>query len=124
MNAKSFCTLILGGILAASVGVSLSAHIMVSPPDSKAGVTQKYELRVHNEETLAITSVDLTIPDGISVLTIGPAPSGTYTTAKTGDRITSLTWKVDVAASKYLALPFTAKNPDSARDVSWNATGW
>jgi uncharacterized protein YcnI len=121
MNTKRFCALILGGILAASVGVSLSAHIMVSPPDSKAGVTQKYELRVHNEEKVAITSVDLTIPDGIAVLTIGPAPSGTYTTTKTGDRITSLTWKVDVAASKYLALPFTAKNPDSAREVSWNA---
>jgi uncharacterized protein YcnI len=121
MNTKRFCALILGGILAASVGVSLSAHIMVSPPDSKAGVTQKYELRVHNEEKLAITSVDLTIPDGIAVLTIGPAPSGTYTTTKAGDRITSLTWKVDVAASKYLALPFTAKNPDSAREVSWNA---
>ncbi len=121
MNTKSFSALIAGGILAAAAGVSLSAHIMVSPPDSKAGVTQKYELRVHNEEKLAITSVDLAIPDGISVLTIGPAPSGTYTTAKTGDRITSLTWKVDVAASKYLALPFTAKNPDSAREVSWNA---
>jgi uncharacterized protein YcnI len=121
MNTKSFSAWILGGILAAAAGVSLSAHIMVSPPDSKAGVTQKYELRVHNEEKLAITSVDLTIPDGIAVLTIGPAPSGTYTTTKTGDRITSLTWKVDVAASKYLALPFTAKNPDSARDVSWNA---
>jgi uncharacterized protein YcnI len=121
MNTRSCSALIVGGILAAAAGVSLSAHIMVSPPDSKAGVTQKYELRVHNEEKLAITSVDLTIPDGISVLTIGPAPSGTYTTTKTGDRITSLTWKVDVAASKYLALPFTAKNPDSAREVSWNA---
>jgi uncharacterized protein YcnI len=117
MRTKGFSTL----ILATALGVALSAHIMVSPPDSKAGVTQKYELRVHNEEKVAITSVDLAIPDGIAVLTIGPAPSGTYTTTKTGDRITSLTWKVDVPASKYLALPFTAKNPDTARDVSWNA---
>ena len=117
MNTKGFCTL----ILAAALGVSLSAHIMVSPPDSKAGTTQKYELRVHNEEKLAITSVDLAIPTSINVLTIGPAPAGTYTTAKTGDRITSLTWKVDVAAGKYLALPFTAKNPDAASSVSWNA---
>jgi uncharacterized protein YcnI len=117
MSMKSFCTL----VLAAALGVSLSAHIMVSPPDSKAGATQKYELRVHNEEKVAITSVDLAIPDGITVLTIGTAPAGTYTTAKTGDRITSLTWKVDVAAGKYLALPFTAKNSDTARSVSWNA---
>ena len=121
MSTKGFCALILGGVLAAALGVSLSAHIMVSPPDSKAGVTQKYELRVHNEEKIAITSVDLAIPSAITVLSIGTAPAGTYTTTKTGDRITSLTWKVDVAAGKYLALPFTAKNPDAASSVSWNA---
>src|SRR5216684_5392150 len=117
MSTKGFCTL----ILAACVGVSLSAHIMVSPPDSKAGVTQKYELRVHNEEKVAITSVDLAIPDAVTVLSVGTAPAGTYTTTKAGDRITALTWKVDVQAGKYLALPFTAKNPDAAREVSWNA---
>jgi uncharacterized protein YcnI len=117
MKMKGFCTL----ILATALGVSLSAHIMVSPPDSKAGATQKYELRVHNEEKIAITSVDLAIPDAITVLSIGTAPAGTYTTTKTGDRITALAWKVDVQAGKYLALPFTAKNPDAAREVSWNA---
>ena len=105
---------------AAAMGASLSAHIMVSPPDSKAGATQKYELRVHNEEKSMIKSVELTIPDGITVVAIGTAPAGTYTTAKTGDRITSLTWTVDVAPEKYLALPFTAKNPDTARKVAWN----
>ena len=56
---------------------SVSAHIMVSPPESKAGVTQKYELRVHNEEKLATAEVVLDIPDGITVLSIGTAPAGT-----------------------------------------------
>jgi uncharacterized protein YcnI len=116
MNMKTFSTL----ALAAGIGVSLSAHIMVSPPDSKAGVTQRYELRVHNEEKVAIKSVELTVPDAITVVSIGTAPSGTYTTTKTGDRITSLTWTVDVAPEKYLALPFMAKNPDKATKVSWN----
>lgn len=110
----------VGLAAAAMMGASLSAHIMVSPPDSKAGTTQKYELRVHNEEKSVIKSVELTIPDGITVVSIGTAPAGTYTTAKTGDRITLLTWTVDVAPDKYLALPFTAKNPDSAKKVSWN----
>lgn len=105
---------------AAVMGASLSAHIMVSPPESKVGATQKYELRVHNEEKSIIKSVELTIPDGITVESIGTAPAGTYTTAKTGDRITTLTWTVDVAPEKYLALPFTAKNPDTAKKVSWN----
>jgi uncharacterized protein YcnI len=117
MKMKTFGSLALAAVL----GASVSAHIMVSPPDSKAGATQKYELRVHNEEKVAIKSVDLTIPDGITVLSIGTAPAGSYTTTKSGDRITSLTWTVDVAPTKYLALPFTAKNPDSAREVKWVA---
>jgi uncharacterized protein YcnI len=98
---------------------SASAHIMVSPPESKAGVTQKYELRVHNEEKLATAEVVLDIPDGITVLSIGAAPAGTYTTSKTGDRIAVLTWKVAVQPGKYLALPFTAKNPETAQEVRW-----
>ena len=40
---------------------------------------------------------------------------------KSGDRITSITWKVDVQPTKYLALPFTAKNPEGARDLHWTA---
>jgi uncharacterized protein YcnI len=110
----------LAVVLAVAAAVSLSAHIMVSPPESKAGATQRYELRVHNEEKIAIKSVDLTIPDGIDVISIEKAPAGTVTTTKSGDRITSVSWTVDVAPSKYLALPFTAKNPATATEVKWN----
>src|SRR4051812_48948640 len=111
---------IVGALAIASVfGASVSAHIMVSPPESKSGATQNYELRVHNEEKVGIKSVELTIPDGITVTSIGKAPAGAYTTAKTGDRITSLTWTVDVAPTKYLALPFTAKNPVGPKQLTW-----
>jgi len=99
---------------------SLSAHIMVSPPESKAGATQKYEVRVHNEGKVAATAIDLAIPEGITVVDVAQPAAGTFTTTKTGERITSITWKVDVAPTKYLALPFTAKNPDAAKDVKWN----
>jgi len=99
---------------------SLSAHVMVSPPESKAGTTQKYEVRVHNEGKVAATGIDLDIPDGITVVDVAQPTAGSFSTKKTGERITSITWKVDVAPSKYLALTFTAKNPDTARDVKWN----
>jgi len=107
-------------ILAVAAVTSLSAHIMVSPPESKAGVTQRYELRVHNEGKVATSSVELSIPEGVTVTEVAKPPAGTFTTAKTGDRITTITWTVEVAPSKYLALPFTAKNPDGARNLQWN----
>jgi uncharacterized protein YcnI len=45
-------------LLAASVVTSRSGHIMVSPPQSKAGAVQKYELRVHNEAKVAATYIN------------------------------------------------------------------
>ena len=109
----------LTSIAVVLAAASVSAHIMVSPPQSKTGQTQKYELRVHNEEKVATTEVDLQIPDGVNVLSVGTAPAGAYTTSKTGDRVTGVAWKVAVEPGKYLALPFTAKNPATAQDVHW-----
>src|SRR5215475_8620449 len=107
-------------VLAASAAVSLSAHVMVSPTTSKSGATQKYEVRVHNEAKVAATSVDLDIPDGVEVADIAKPAAGTFTTKKTGDRITMITWQIDVQPSKYVALPFTAKNPAGAAELKWS----
>lgn len=108
-------------VLLASLAVaSLSAHVTVSPLQSKAGAVQKYELRVHNEAKIAATSIDLDIPDGVTVTDVAKSTAGTSTTKKTGDRITGITWQVDVQPSKYVALPFTAKNPDGTTDLHWS----
>lgn len=106
-------------LLLASAVTSLSAHVMVSPPQSTPGAMQKYELRVHNEGKVAATSIDLDIPDGVTVTEVAKLPAGTYTTKMTGNRITVITWHIDVQPSKYTALPFTAKNPDSASELRW-----
>ena len=100
--------------------VSMSAHIMVSPPQSKVAGVQRYELRVHNESKIAVAAVELEIPSGITVTAIDQPAAGTYTTTKTGDRIVAIKWQVDVPPSKYLALPFTATNPGMAMEVHWN----
>jgi uncharacterized protein YcnI len=107
-------------VLAASAATTLSAHIMISPTQSKTGATQKYEVRVHNEAKVAATSIDLTIPDGVEVTDVAKPATGTFTTKKSGDRITTITWTVEVAPAKYLALPFTAKNPADGAELHWN----
>lgn len=107
-------------ILASLVVTSLSAHIVVSPSQSKSGATQKYEVRVHNEGKQAATSIELEIPDGITVLDVAKPTPGSYTTATSGTRITRITWQVEVQPNKYVALPFDAKNPDGEKDVHWN----
>lgn len=103
-----------------TAAASLSAHIIVAPLKSEAGSVQRYELRVHNEGDIAATSFDLDIPDGVDVVDVATPKTGTFTTVKTGDRITSITWTVEVAPDKYLAFPFNAKNPATPVDVHWN----
>ena len=90
------------------------------PSDSKSGVVQKYHLRVHNESKVAATSVDLDMPDGVTVTDIAMSATGTFTTKKNGDRITGITWTIDVPPSKYVALPFTAKNPEGVSELRWS----
>lgn len=111
---------LLAAVLAPLIAASAYAHIMVSPPESKAGATQNYELRVHNEGKVATTALDLEIPEGITVLNVATPAAGSYDTTKTGTRVTAITWKVDVQPGKYVALKFAAKNPEGAKDVRWN----
>jgi uncharacterized protein YcnI len=116
MRIKLFLVL----LLAAAAATSLSAHVTVSPLQSKPGVVQKYELRVHNEAKVAATSVDLDIPDGVTVTEVAKPAAGSYTTKTAGDRITVITWQIDVQPTKYVALPFTAKNPEGATELHWS----
>ena len=113
-------TLASAALFAVAAGVSLSAHIVVAPLQSKSGATQKYELRVHNEAKVATKSIDLDVPDGVTVTDVAKPAAGTVTTKKTGDRITTITWQVEVAPQKYLAFPFTAQNPSGAAELHWN----
>src|SRR6185295_8483588 len=99
----------IAALVVVFAAASLSAHVMVSPTTSKAGASQKYEVRVHNESKVAAKSIELEVPEGVTVTDVAKAAAST--TKKNGDRVTSITWSVDVQPQKYVALVFTAKNP-------------
>ena len=107
-------------VFTALSAISVSAHLMISPTQSKPGAVQKYELRVHNEAKVAASSIDLEVPDGVNVTEVAKPATGTYTTKTSGDRIATITWQVEVQPGKYVSLPFTAKNPDGATELRWN----
>ena len=101
------------------LGTAISAHVMVSPPRSKPGITQTYELRIRNESTVATTAVELQIPADVTVISVASPPVGTVETPKLGTRVTGITWHVTVEPSKYVALKFDARNPGSG-ELHWN----
>ena len=116
MRTKLFLVL----LLTPCIVTSLMAHVTVSPLQSKTGGVQKYELRIHNEAKVAATSVVLDIPDGVTVTEVAKTAAGSFSTRMMGDRIVTITWQISVPPNKYVALPFTAKNPDDAAELHWS----
>jgi uncharacterized protein YcnI len=117
----SIRTAALTALVVVSMAVALGAHVTVAPQQSKAGATQDYNVRVHNENSkhLATNLVELPVPEGVTIVKVGKPPSGTFSTKEEGGRITLVTWTVEIPADKYVELPFTARNPAGPRDVTW-----
>ena len=94
------------------------AHVTVAPQQAPAGASQVYKVRVHNDEKTAVSSIELDVPAGATVVSVAPMAGAKSSTAKTGDRITKITWEVQVAPGKYVEIPFTVKNPASGQ-LQW-----
>ena len=93
------------------------AHVRVLPFESQPGALQTYTVKVPTEGTVKTTSVELEVPDGVSVVSIAdPADS-----KKANGRTTSITWKVEIPPGQSKDLVFEAVNPADSRDLSWKA---
>jgi uncharacterized protein YcnI len=95
------------------------AHVVVAPQQSQPAASQIYKVRVHNEEKIGTTSIELDVPDGVTVTAVAPVTGGKFSSAKSGDRIVKVTWDLTIAAGKYVELAFTATNPSKATQVTW-----
>ena len=96
------------------------AHVVVAPQQSPLGTSQVYKVRVHNDEKTAVAMLELDIPDGMTVTSVGPLSAGKVDTVKKDGRITAIVWTTTVAPAKYVELAFTATNPDKGSQVAWN----
>jgi uncharacterized protein YcnI len=94
------------------------AHVTIRPRESKAGATETYTMRVPTEGKIATTSVELEVPDGVTIVTINGA-AGRAEQKKSGDRITSITWTVDIQPAQSQELTFVARNPASGSEIAW-----
>ena len=104
---------------ALAVAASASAHVTVAPQQSAAGATQIYKVRIHNGGNAPTASIELQIPAGVTIESVAPAPAAKSTTAKTGDRVSTITWEIAVPPGKYVEIAFTAKNPSEGNQLTW-----
>lgn len=96
------------------------AHVTVAPQQSPAGTSQTYKVRVHNGGKVPTSSIELQVPDGVSIENVTPMATGKYAVSKRGDRVTAITWEIEVPVGKYVELAFSAKNPATGSQINWN----
>ncbi|HJT70805.1 MAG TPA: DUF1775 domain-containing protein [Terriglobales bacterium] len=98
-----------------------SAHVSVSPRQSKAGATEQYIVRVPTEGNISTVSVDLEVPPGVTIQKVTAPDGAQYEVRREGSRIVAITWKIEIKPRESAELPFTAENPKDAIAISWKA---
>lgn len=97
------------------------AHVSVRPRESKAGATEKYIVRVPTEGKMATISVEVEIPQGVTVDSVDPADGVKSEMKYEGGRVVSITWTVTIDPGANRELAFTGKNPSDGTEIVWKA---
>ena len=96
-----------------------AAHVTLRPRESKPSVEEKYTVRVPTEGQVATVSVELDIPDGVTVLDVPPPEGATHQVTKVGERITRITWTKEIPPKQTAEFLFNARNP-AGEQITWN----
>lgn len=102
-----------------SVCAVAEAHVRITPRESKPGATETYTARVPTEGKVTTISVQLDVPDGVTIVSAS-APAGMKCELKRdGDRIVAIIWTVEIKPGEATELPFVARNPTSGDEIVW-----
>src|SRR5713226_4386219 len=102
--------------------VTAFAHVTVAPQQAPKGASQIYKVRVHNDGKMPTSSIALQIPEDVVIESVEPMATSKSDMTKTGNRVTMITWQIEVPVGKYVELAFTAKNPATGNQLNWNVT--
>jgi len=103
------------------VATAAHAHVTVRPRESKAGATETYTVRVPTEGKVATISVELEVPEGVTVDSVEPAGGVKSEMKREGARAVSIIWTVTIEPGQSREFVFVAKNPVDATAIVWKA---
>jgi uncharacterized protein YcnI len=88
---------------------------------SQTGSYEKYVVRVPTEGKVATTSIELVVPENVTIVSMG-APAGfTYELKRAGERITNIVWSMRIAPGEFAEFAFMARNPKDIGEIAWRA---
>lgn len=99
---------------------ALDAHVTVWPRESRAGVGERYTVRVPTEGQVATVAVELEVPADVRISGVLVGAGFTYEARREGDRIVAITWKQEIKPGEIGEFVFFAANPKSGQ-IMWKA---
>jgi uncharacterized protein YcnI len=98
-----------------------TAHVTVWPRESRPGAYEKYVVRVPTEGKVATASVELQIPQGVTIVSMGMAQDHTYELKRDAERIVAIVWRMAIPPGEFAEFAFVARNPATAGELVWKA---
>jgi uncharacterized protein YcnI len=97
------------------------AHVIVTPNHAGIGQELVFNVSVPNEREVAVSSVKLDVPKGVSDVTPTVIPGWTITTGGSADNVTSITWTGNIPVGQREDFSFGAQAPATATQLDWKA---
>ena len=113
---RSVITLLIVLISAAA----LSAHVTVSPKESRPGGIERYTVRVPTEGQVSTVAVELEVPPTVTVTDVPTGSDFKVDTRREGNRIVAITWTREIKPRDSADFLFTATNP-AGGEIAWKA---
>ena len=115
----SIMGLMIGG-LALLTTTNVNAHVRVFPVESKPGATETYKVTVPTEGKVSTVRVELIMPEGVELVSVADAADPHE--VRTGETGTSIiTWRGEILPGWAREYFFTARNPQTGSQISWQA---
>jgi len=99
--------------------VVVHGHVSISPRQSAAGATEKYTVRVPTEGKVMTVGADMEVPEGVTIETVAMPVGWTYELKRTGDRITGISWNMNIKPGEFAEFSFVARNPRDKEQLVW-----
>ena len=95
------------------------AHVTVSPRASKSGAEEKYTVRVPTEKQVATASVELEVPDSVTVSDVSAPEGAKHEELRQAGRIVTIIWTKDIKPRESAEFTVVAKNPAAGAEIIW-----